>query len=200
MKNLSKFFVAALLGSLLAAAPVLAVMNGNKTDKNKVAKDVVRMQLEDALSDVANTNSGSVAVYFDITPKGSFELVEVKGANPSLNADVAKVLNSRTIRASKTMAGKYSINIDFVDNESVTSSMLSATDELRNELCGILSSVKADEEGSVNIVFRVKDGNFELTKVKGDDQLASAVKKTLSSNQVTVPSELSGYYQLDVRF
>jgi hypothetical protein len=49
-------------------------------------------------------------------------------------------------------------------------------------------------------VFLVKDGNFELKKVEGDGQLASAVKTTLSSNAISVPAELSGYYQLDVRF
>ena len=198
MKNVSKFFATALLGSLLLAAPVFAVKDGTKTDKIKVAERSVRMQLEAALSDVANTNSGSVAVYFDITPKGSFELVEIKGANSNLNSDVAKVLKSYAIRTSKTMAGKYSVNIDFVNNESVTSS-ISPKDELRYQLSSILSSVNA-EEGTVNIVFLVKDGSFELKKVSGTSDLALAVEKKLTYSNVTVPSELSGYYQLEVRF
>jgi hypothetical protein len=198
MKNVSKFFATALLGSLLAAAPVFAVKDRTKTDKIKVAESSVRMQLKAALSDVTSTNSGSVAVYFDITSKGSFELVEVKGANPNLNSDVVKVLKSHAIRTSKTMAGKYSVNIDFVNNESVTSS-LSPKDELRNQLASILSSVKA-EEGTVNIVFLVKDGSFELKKVNGTGDLALAVEKKLTLSNVTVPSELSGYYQLDLRF
>jgi len=198
MKKIVKIFAAALLGSLLAAPPVLAG-NGSKYDKTSMAKNSVRLQLEEALTDVANTSTGTVNVYFEVSPKGKFEITDVNGANPALNRDVLNTLKSSAIFATKSIAGKYFVKIDFVNKESFASSM-SATDELREKISGALSNVTTNEEGSVVITFRVKDGNFALEKVNGNPQLASAVKNTLMANSISVPADLSGCYQLEVRF
>jgi hypothetical protein len=201
MKKIVKFVIASLLGSLLAAPSMLAAWNGNTPGKTQLAEKSVRYQLEMALSDVANNGSGAVAVYFEISPKGKFELLKVDGEKQDLIKDVRSVLNNSPIKAPKYLAGKYRVDISFVDKDNVsTSSFTSASDVLREEISSVLSSVDTYKEGSVTVVFLVKDGNFELKKVEGDGQLASAVKTTLSSNAISVPAELSGYYQLDVRF
>jgi hypothetical protein len=200
MKNVKKVIVAALLIGLVAA-PMSAAGNGTKPDKSKEAKNSVRFQLEQALSDIPNTVTGSVSVYFNVTSKGSFELLKVEGENPDLIKDVSYVLKQSAIHASKYLDGQFCVKISFINNESVsTSSIEPAKDVLRDEIAGLLSSVKTDQAGSVTILFKVKDGIFEVQKVDGNSELASAVKNTLTSNSITVPADLSGFYQVDVHF
>jgi len=188
----------ALLGSLLVASSVFAAGSGNGSNKAKSAENYVRIQLAEALSDVANTSAGLVSIYFDVNSKVGFKLLNVTGADNNLVENVKSALTHVSINTAKVLEGQYMVKIYLNSNE--TASIVSPVDALRDQISGVLASVNTDKAGKVTITFLAKDGRFEVKNIEGDDKLASVVKSTLSMNSISVPSELSGLYQLNVRF
>jgi hypothetical protein len=193
-----KLMMTALLGSLLVASSVFAAGSGNGSNKAKSAENYVRIQLAEALSDVANTSAGLVSIYFDVNSKGGFKLLNVTGADNNLVENVKSALSHVSINTAKVLEGQYMVKIYLNSNE--TASIVSPVDALRDQISVALASVNADKEGKVKITFMAKEGKFEVKNVEGDDKLASVVKSALSINTISVPSELSGLYQLNVRF
>jgi hypothetical protein len=197
MKKVFKFISVVMFSSLLMSASVFA-KSGNDSKK----AEYIRQQLADVLSDASNDgNTGFVSIYFNVTSDKSFELLNVEGQNINLVKEVENTLKSNKIDVSTISEGKYLVKIHFVDKYASVSPYMPAQEVLRDKISDVLSSVSTDNGGSIDVSFIVKNGNFIVKKVEGENRnLTSEVERILTSNSIAVPSELAGYYQLRVRF
>jgi len=76
-----------------------------------------------------------------------------------------------------------------------------AENSIREQVAGVLASVKADDNSVVYVTFTVSAKGFEVVGVNGSDAvLASEVKKVLVAESISASSLLEGKYLLKVRF
>ena len=114
-----KFFSVALVSSFLVASSVLANdIASSKTDV-KSAENVVRDQLAGALSQVSTNSDSEVFVYFKVSSKDGFKLLDVKGADSELASEVKSTLASKSIAAPASLDGKYLVKVKFTNSDSL---------------------------------------------------------------------------------
>ncbi|HEY4785227.1 MAG TPA: hypothetical protein VIH57_04230 [Bacteroidales bacterium] len=112
-----KFFSVALVSSLLLASSVLAndvVKKEGRSDEN-----AVRRQLAGVLSKVSTDSNSEVFVYFKLSSKDGFELIDVKGQDNDLASKVKSALSTGAIAAPASLDGKYLVKVKFTSYDSL---------------------------------------------------------------------------------
>jgi len=195
----SKFLVSALLSGVLLVSSVYGTESDKSKNTSTDAKNVVREQIVDALSDITAPNNQEVYVHFSVSSDKGFELLKVDGANSELAKEVKSKLISENIKVTSELEGAYVIKVRFADKAEVKPEL--ASDVLRKNIATALSSVEASDASSVKLTLTVKNDNVIVEKVEGSDKkVVSSVENVLAKNAIYSPAELAGTYQVTVKF
>ena len=111
-----KFFSVALVSSFLVASSVFATSVEKSNADVKSAENTVREQLASALSSVTAETSSDVFVYFTVSSKAGFELIDVNGLDSELASKVKSTLKAKTFATPAILDGKYLIKVKFTNN------------------------------------------------------------------------------------
>lgn len=195
-----KFLVSALLSGVLLVSTANASEGEKSTSSSSEAKNVMREQIANALSDITVANDQVVFIHFNVSDKKGFELVNVAGTNADLISEVKANLSKGSFTVPSELEGEYMVKVRFTDKEEV-SEAVSTSDYLRAQLSDALSSVKAVGGESVKVNFSVKGNSLKVNTVEGESKwLTTSVEKALSNAKIDAPASLAGNYQVTVKF
>ena len=196
MKVLNFVSSAVLFSTLVVST---AFGEGSEITSLKAAESSVREQIASSLSDVAFESQGEVSIYFSASPKAGFELIKITGTDNRLVNKVKSQLKLGRISIPSGVEGNYFVKVRFADSKNVVENV--STDEvLRSSISEALSKVDAGN-GSVTLYFSVKGNKLSLKKAEGSDKsLVASVENTLNNSPIGLPADLTGNYQINVKF
>ena len=97
------------------ASSVFATNKVNSNADVKSAENTVREQLAGALSNVSADESSDVYVYFKVSSKTGFELIDVKGLDAELAGKVKSTLKSKNFVTPAILDGTYLVKVKFTN-------------------------------------------------------------------------------------
>lgn len=193
-----KFLVAALLSGMVFVSSGLATEGERPGSVSTGAKNVVRNQIVNALSEVT-ANGQEVMVQFSVSADKGFKLLKVDGKNSDLVNQVKSKLVRESFDVPAEMEGVYSLKVRFSDTEEFKTEDAPAL--LRSQLAEALAEIPVYEPASLNVELFISNNTLKVKKVEGSNKaLVSSVESVLNNSEIIPPAELAGNYQVTVKF
>jgi hypothetical protein len=198
--KIMKFFMAALLSSMLIVSVASASELEAKASTSSSAVAVIREQIAAALSGLAVENNHTVFVLFSIDREAGFKVEEVECYDKLLANLVKEELSATNVYVPSGLSGKYLIRVRFAESAEKVAKP-SYKDLFRAEIADKLKEVDAKAGSSVKVTFLAKENKFTLKSVEGaDKRLVETVENTLLTSKIELPEGMEGNYSIDVKF
>ena len=186
--------------ALLSGVLTVSTAFGSNGHDAKSELSSVREQLVSTLSSIAEDHNGEVNVYFNASPKGTFEVLKVTGADNDLVNVVKNSLAKGSINIPEGFAGNYSVKVSFGEKADVAKEV-SPEELLRDAISEVVANLDVPN-GSVKLFFTVDNNQLKIRKVEGSDKvLVSTVENTLNNSSVSLPADLTWKnYEVNLKF